>query len=110
MLQGYSKDFKRLLKRLFPAGSFGRRMFKRLRARTGKQLLSPGSRPVLPIDAELENFIQGVHESGARQIMVIFASTKLREDEGQRSTNLALEFSRRGIPCIFVYWRWSPDD
>jgi glycosyltransferase involved in cell wall biosynthesis len=42
--------------------------------------------------------------------VVILASTQLIESEGQRSTNLAFEFSRRGIPCIFGYWRWKPDD
>ena len=43
-------------------------------------------------------------------VVVILASTQLIESEGQRSTNLALEFSHRGIPCVFGYWRWKPDD
>ena len=35
------------------------------------------------------------------------SGTQLREDEGQRPTQLALELARRGIPVVFVYWRWS---
>ena len=38
------------------------------------------------------------------------ASTMLIESEGQRSTNFALEFSRRGIPVIFGYWRWRKNE
>lgn len=109
-IRDLQKEFRRLLKRVFPRGSYPRRMFKQLRARRGKEILSAGSRPELPIQAELDAFIQQVHDQGAKRVMVIFASTQLREDEGQRSTNLTLEFARRGIPCVFVYWRWDANE
>jgi glycosyltransferase involved in cell wall biosynthesis len=98
-----------LLKRLFPAGSIGRRLFYRFRARFGRSIISLDRRPLLRIDQDLRQFVAWVNEHQARMIVVILASTQLIESEGQRSTNLALEFSRWGIPCVFGYWRWKPD-
>jgi glycosyltransferase involved in cell wall biosynthesis len=98
-----------LLKRIFPAGSVGRRLFYQLRARFGRSIISLDRRPPLHTDMELQQFIAWVHERQAPMIVVILASTELVESEGQRSTNLAFEFSRRGIPCVFGYWRWKPD-
>jgi glycosyltransferase involved in cell wall biosynthesis len=58
--------------------------------------------------AELRRFAELVEQTGAETVAVLFAGTQLREDEGQRPTQLALELARRGIPVVFVYWRWSP--
>ena len=99
-----------VLKRLFPPGSFGRRLLYRLRANTGKWLFTSRGKPHLPIEADIERFISWVHEQESHQIVLIMASTRLIESEGQRSTNFALELSRRGIPCIFGYWRWKKNE
>jgi glycosyltransferase involved in cell wall biosynthesis len=98
-----------LLKRIFPAGSLGRRLFYRLRARFGRSIISLDRRPPLHTDQELQQFVTRVHERQTPMVVVILASTELVESEGQRSTNLAFEFSRRDIPCVFGYWRWKPD-
>ena len=98
-----------LLKRVFPAGSLGRRLFYQLRARFGRSIISLDRRPPFHTDRELQQFIAWVHEHKAPMVVVILASTELVESEGQRSTNLALEFSQRGIPCVFGYWRWKSD-
>lgn len=96
-----------VLKRLFPPGSFGRRLLYQLRADTGRWIFTSRGTPHLPIEADIEHFASWVQDQGAKQIILIMASTMLIESEGQRSTNFALEFSRRGIPCIFGYWRWK---
>ncbi len=97
----------RILKKVFPAGSSGRLMLYRLRQRVERSTQIGGDRPQFPIDGDLTEFIQTVNERGSKRIVIILASTKLDVDEGQRSTNLALEFAKRGIPCIFGYWRWD---
>jgi glycosyltransferase involved in cell wall biosynthesis len=101
--------FWQFMKRLLPAGSLGRRIFYQLRARFGHSIVSLDRRPPLRTDRELHQFVDWVHEREAQKVVVILASTELNESEGQRSTNLALEFSQRGIPCVFGYWRWKSD-
>jgi glycosyltransferase involved in cell wall biosynthesis len=98
-----------VLKRLFPAGSMGRRLFYRLRARYGRSIISLDRRPPLHTDRELQQFTTWIQERNAPMVVVVLASTELLESEGQRSTNLALEFSQRGIPSVFGYWRWKSD-
>jgi hypothetical protein len=39
--------------------------------------------------------------------VAIASTTHLLEDEGQRPTRIALELARRGVPVVFLYWRWS---
>jgi glycosyltransferase involved in cell wall biosynthesis len=92
---------------VFPAGTGGRLFLYRLRQKVERSTQIGGARPQLPIDDALDEFIQMVQEIRAKRIVIILASTKLDVDEGQRSTNLALEFARRNIPCIFGYWRWD---
>jgi glycosyltransferase involved in cell wall biosynthesis len=87
----------------------GRRLFYRLRARYGRNIFSLDRRPPLRTDQELKQFVAWVHERQAPMVVVILASTEFVESEGQRSTNLANEFSQRGIPCIFGYWRWKQE-
>ncbi|MEA2691445.1 MAG: hypothetical protein QOJ16_832 [Acidobacteriota bacterium] len=68
----------------------------------------PSEAPVPdPLD-ELRRFAETVERTGAETVVALFSGTQLREDEGQRPTQLALELARRGIPVVFVYWRWSP--
>jgi glycosyltransferase involved in cell wall biosynthesis len=88
----------------------GRRLFYRLRARYGRDIFSLDRRPPLRTDQELKRFVEWVQEQRASMVVVILASTELILSEGQRSTNLALEFSQRGIPCVFGYWRWKSDE
>jgi glycosyltransferase involved in cell wall biosynthesis len=102
-------DLKRLLKRVFPAGSFVRRFYYHLRARYGRFVIHLDRRPPLPIDDDLQRFIERLGTNHASRVFVILATTELVESEGQRSTNLTLELSQRGIPCIHAYWRWKDD-
>jgi len=97
-------------KRVFPPGSLGRRAFFQLRARYGRSIISLDRRPPLPIDHDLQHFLNGLEERQDPEVVVILASTELVESEGQRSTNLALEFAQRKIPCVFGYWRWKPEN
>lgn len=96
-------------KRIFPPGSSGRFTLYRLRKKYQRSLRIGGARPSLPIDDDLNQFILSIQQTQPEQIVIILASTELNVDEGQRSTNLALEFSKRGIPCVFAYWRWEHD-
>lgn len=104
-----ARSLWRIMKRIFPAGSAGRLALYRLRQRVESSTQIGGPRPQLPIDGYLEEFIQTVQEIKANRIVIILASTKLDVDEGQRSTNLVLEFAARNIPCIFGYWRWDQE-
>jgi glycosyltransferase involved in cell wall biosynthesis len=97
------------MKRLFPAGSTGRLALFRLRQRVERSTQIGGPRPQLPIDHAVDEFIQLVKEINANRIVILLASTKLDVDEGQRSTNLALEMANNNIPCIFGYWRWDQE-
>jgi len=103
------KAMKELMKRLLPPGSLGRRIYYQLRARYGRSIISLDRRPTLPIDQDLQHFLNRLEERQNSEVVVFLASTTLDESEGQRSTNLALEFSERGVPCIFSYWRWKRD-
>jgi polysaccharide pyruvyl transferase CsaB len=58
-------------------------------------------------EEELRAFARQVEERAAPRLMLILSGTALRENEGQRPTQLALELSRRGIPVVFAYHRWS---
>jgi glycosyltransferase involved in cell wall biosynthesis len=55
---------------------------------------------------ELMTFEDDSRRRGARDVVAIFSATQLVESEGQRPTQLALALARRGIPVVFVYWRW----
>jgi polysaccharide pyruvyl transferase CsaB len=121
--------FWRLMRRLFPEGSRRRRLYRFARRVLGKALgaadlavpeaawkegmggaPAPASAPAVaaPPDprADLLRFEEQVRGSGAGQVVALFSATQLLESEGQRPTQLALALSRRGIPVVFVYWRW----
>lgn len=65
---------------------------------------------LLGFEKEIAKFEKFAASSDAPAVIAIFASTQLIESEGQRSTNLTLELSRRGYPTVFVYWRWHKHD
>jgi glycosyltransferase involved in cell wall biosynthesis len=56
--------------------------------------------------ADLLHFEERVRAAGSDRVVAIFSGTQLLESEGQRPTQLALALARRGIPVVFVYWRW----
>ena len=57
--------------------------------------------------ADLLRFEEDVDLRGSRRLVAVFSTTQLIESEGQRSTNLALECAKRGLPVVFVAWRWN---
>ncbi|PYQ55081.1 MAG: hypothetical protein DMF53_28585, partial [Acidobacteria bacterium] len=52
------------------------------------------------------HFEERARAGGSPRMVAIFSGTQLLESEGQRPTQLALALARRGIPVVFVYWRW----
>lgn len=120
--------FWRLMRSLFPEGSRRRKLYRGVRRALGRLLgagalspeaawttgtggaLSPSApdSPEPPPDfrADLIRFEDEVRASGAPLMVAIFSATQLLESEGQRPTQLALTLSRRGVPVVFVYWRW----
>jgi polysaccharide pyruvyl transferase CsaB len=56
--------------------------------------------------ADLIHFEEWARAAGAERVVAIFSGTQLLESEGQRPTQLALALARRGVPVVFVYWRW----
>ena len=56
----------------------------------------------------LDDFLSRAAENNpSGQLFLIFSSVPFSESQGQRSTRLARELARRGIPAIFAYWRWK---
>jgi polysaccharide pyruvyl transferase CsaB len=121
--------FWRLLRQVFPEGSRRRKLYRLGRRAAGKLLgardpagsaawtagaggaAAAGESPESSPDfrAELLRFEERVRASGAspsQRVVAIFSGTQLIESEGQRPTQLALALARRGIPVVFVYWRW----
>ena len=82
---------KEFMKSLLPPGSLGRRIYYQLRARYGRSIISLDRRPALPIDQDLQHFLNRLEERKNSEVVVFLASTTLDESEGQRSTNLALK-------------------
>ncbi|MEA2604217.1 MAG: hypothetical protein QOF89_5209 [Acidobacteriota bacterium] len=120
-----------LMRRLFPEGSRRHRLYRLSRRLAGRLLgaghaagsdaawregmggaPAPGSSPAsagVPAPdprADLIAFEERVHEREAGIVVAIFSATQLLESEGQRPTQLALALARRGVPVVFVYWRW----
>jgi polysaccharide pyruvyl transferase CsaB len=123
--------FWRLMRRAFPEGSRRHRLYRLGRRALGKLVragdpagpqaawregtggapapLSPDApAPEPPPDfrADLLRFEERVRAAGASQVVAIFSGTQLLESEGQRPTQLALALAARGVPVVFVYWRW----
>ena len=121
--------FWRLMRGVFPEGS-GRRKVYRLgrravgqaarRRRSGRPAASgrrDGGAPAANAAerapdprADLLHFEARVRAGGAGRVVAIFSGTQLLESEGQRPTQLALALARRGVPVVFVYWRWWDDE
>ncbi len=56
---------------------------------------------------ELDRFLEFLRKGDPQKLFVIYTTDPYIETRGQRSTWLAKEFSRRGFPIIFFYWRWD---
>lgn len=117
--------FWSLMRGAFPEGSRRRALYRGGRTAVGRLLgLKPGAvvNPYGPLGEEtpaagepdprgdLLRFEEWVRARGAESVVAIFSATQLLESEGQRPTQLALELSRRGIPVVFCYWRWWPNE
>jgi polysaccharide pyruvyl transferase CsaB len=107
--------FWRLMRALFPEGSGRRRIYRFGRRAAGKLLGVGGAAPVPAADAPdaragLLRFEERVAAADARRVVAVFSGTQLLESEGQRPTQLALSLARRGVPVVFVYWRWREDE
>lgn len=74
----------------------------------GEALAPPAAPQIAATDPlhELMGFEDEVRRRNAAEVVAIFSATQLVESEGQRPTQLALALARRGIPVVFVYWRW----
>lgn len=103
----------RLLDRLLPPRSRRRAVYRLLRAGLGRlagplTLRTPSPPPATAHDprADLLAFDERLAARGDRQVVAILSATQLIESEGQRPTQVALELARRGVPVVFVYWRW----
>jgi len=105
------------MRRLFPEGSARRRLYGKVRGALGRRLPAPPPRAAEPLAElagepqpdprrDLVDFEDRLRERGAETVVAIVSATQLLESEGQRPTQLALELSRRGVPVVFVYWRW----
>lgn len=114
-----------LMRQAFPEGSRRRSLYKGSRTAVARLLgLQPPGRPdyLSPLGDEtpapgepdprgdLLRFEERVRANGAQPVVAIFSATQLLESEGQRPTQLALELAKRGIPVVFCYWRWWPNE
>ncbi|HSK79683.1 MAG TPA: polysaccharide pyruvyl transferase family protein [Thermoanaerobaculia bacterium] len=114
-----------LMRLLFPEGSRRRALYRAVRRVVGRFLGKGASAAPSAVDdpgvgeagtgaaaevpdprGDLLHFEDQVRHSGALRVVALFSATQLLESEGQRPTQLALTLARRGIPVIFVYWRW----
>lgn len=62
------------------------------------------------VEGAIEFLQQMILEREPTYLFLIFSGTRFNDDEGQRPTRLARELARRGIPVVFAYWRWLPDE
>ena len=72
-----------------------------------KQPFSLPSTANLLAQEEIENFLDSIEKKDCQKLIVIYTTDPYTESRGQRSTWLAKEFARRGLPVIFFYWRWD---
>lgn len=117
---GMVSRFWGVMRQTFPEGSRRRGIYKVAKKILGKVIRTSSTSPAaleLPPDADgqdprgdLARFEDLVLERGAETVVAFFSATQLIESEGQRPTQLALELARRGIPVVFCYWRWWPNE
>ncbi|HEX4963660.1 MAG TPA: polysaccharide pyruvyl transferase family protein [Thermoanaerobaculia bacterium] len=116
---GLASRFWAAMRRLFPEGTVRRRVYRKVRGALGRRLpggapapAASGSAPPVPGEplpdprSDLLQFEERARRAGAGMVVAIVSATQLVESEGQRPTQLALELAGRGIPVVFVYWRW----
>jgi len=118
-----------LVNRWLPKGTGRRRVYDRLRGgvwklgwamrRWGRQghiaacpETGEGSREAPSVPRSRDDLSLGVlrrleQESRSELASIILSGTELREDEGQRPTQIVRELSRRHVPVVFGYWRWE---
>jgi polysaccharide pyruvyl transferase CsaB len=106
-----------LMRRTFPEGSGRRKVYRFGRRAVGKLLGAPPRAAVAASAvegpdprADLLRFEERVAAADVPRVVAIFSGTQLLESEGQRPTQLALALARRGVPVVFVYWRWHEDE
>jgi polysaccharide pyruvyl transferase CsaB len=106
---------------LFPEGSRRHRFYRgfhrvisRALTRTGIEIAKAardGAAAAGPdFRRELARFAEQAHLKNSDPVAVIVSATQLIESEGQRATHLALELAGRGVPVVFLYWRWWPHE
>ncbi len=114
----------RVVNHVLPEGSRRRRAYERLRGREplpvpeGPGRTAPSSHPPAGRDAvesflvgEVRRFEERAAATASRRLALVFsAGTPFDVDQGQRSTQIALELARRDIPVVYCYWRWSAAD
>ncbi len=123
--------FWRLMRQAFPEGSRRHRLYRLGRRAVGKLVRAgdpagpqaawtqgtggapapaspdaPQTAPPPDFRADLLRFEERVGAAGSPRVVAIFSGTQLLESEGQRPTQLALALAARGVPVVFVYWRW----
>lgn len=99
----------KVLNTTLPQGSRRRRAYQQLRHRRRPQHVD--ARPPLhDVVKDLLDFESRIRTTGADTVAVLLCGTQLIESEGQRPTQLALELARQGVPVIFAYWRWGPEE
>lgn len=105
-----------VLNTALPQGSRRRRAYQRLRSRGQQAAMEAAvSTPVAvqrrhDVVADLLDFESRIRSAKARTVAVLFCGTQLIESEGQRPTQFALALASQGIPVVFAYWRWGPEE
>jgi polysaccharide pyruvyl transferase CsaB len=123
------------LRRLFPEGTIPRRFYRLgtglvgralgLSARapaagvrpgtwisvpeTGRRNVEDGPKEAASADPRIEllRMEERCARDGDQRLATIFSTTQLILSEGQRQSNFALEFARRGTPVVFAFWTWD---
>lgn len=108
--------------KLLPLGSRRRALYHSARrtlttdsspAAGGSSWTEAGSRPspsALDDLSALATFQQQVRAEGSERVVVVLSGTHLREDEGQRPTQLVLQMAAQGTPVVFAYFRWDREE
>lgn len=99
-----------------PLGSRRRALYHRARRRLDDAVPDSSGVPTAAVPhrpgtlddlAQLSQFEQQARARGAERVVVVLSGTQLREDEGQRPTQLALQMAAQGVPVVFAYFRWD---
>jgi glycosyltransferase involved in cell wall biosynthesis len=97
-----------LINLLLPHGTRRHLLARKMRDQIRGKKNPAASIELKKITLELNQFINMKSVAEADCLVLLISPSSLDPNEGQRSTSLAFEFSRRNIPVIFAYWRWHP--